>query len=95
MPFEVFLTRLSRPDLDSLCLRIENFMLSAITTARSAVHATRIKAIEGFTVAAIMHAPTTIKGDLKRSLKNRLIPVWIWLTSDVRSVTIPDEPIFS
>ena len=70
-------------------------MLSAITTARSAVQSTNIKAIEGFTTAAIMHAPMTIKGDLKRSLKNRLMPVCIWFTSEVKSVTMLEEPYFS
>ena len=95
IPFEVFFTRLSKPSLASLCLAIENFMLRAITTASKAVQATNINAMEGFTTAAITQAPTTIKGDLKRSLKKRFIPVCIWLTSDVRSVTIPEDPIFS
>ena len=44
---------------------------------------------------AIIMAPVTIIGALKKSLKNWLIPVWIWKVSPVKRVTKLEVPISS
>ena len=51
-------------------------------------------AIWASTINAITKAPNTIKGDLKKSRKNILIPLCIWLTSLVilvNRVELPKE----
>ena len=74
-----------------LTMRLASTIIRVNTKTMTRNH--RVK--RGLIRNAIIMAPVTIIGALKKSLKNWLIPVWIWKVSPVKRVTKLDVPISS
>jgi hypothetical protein len=65
------------------------------TIDNTAIVIKKILEILGSIIYAIIAEPNTTNGDLKKSLRVRLIPVCTWFTSDVILVIMLDVPILS